>query len=444
MGTERPTGAERGFLERSAAELGTGLGKNRGTGANEEPQMNEVSKIEMLPVDSLKPYKRNARRHGDEDVAAIAESIREFGFNDPIGIWGKDNLIVEGHGRLMAAKELGMDKVPCIRLDHLTDKQRRAYALAHNRTAELSEWDKRLMKFEIADLPEIDFEAMGFEVEIAAPKTSEWFDREELEGDAHEEGNEEYNEFVDKFKAAKTTDDCYTPQLIYDAIADWAVKRYGLSKDSLVRPFYPGGDYQAENYPDGSVVLDNPPFSILAEIVDFYTERGQRFFLFAPGLATLNYINRKGVAALCTYAGITYENGASVTTSFITNLEPENVAALSVPDLYEIIDAANDEVQKALHNAQAKYEYPIELITAAQFGRLSKYGQALTVLRSEGVFVRALDAQKETGKGIYGGGLLLSTRAAAERAAAERAAATTFSLSDREKDIIKELDANEC
>ena len=73
--------------------------------------MNEVSKIVMLAVDELKPYERNARKHGEEDVAAIAKSIETFGFNDPIGVWGKDNLIVEGHGRLMAAKSLGMDKV---------------------------------------------------------------------------------------------------------------------------------------------------------------------------------------------------------------------------------------------------------------------------------------------------------------------------------------------
>ena len=129
--------------------------------------MNEVSKIVMLAVDSLKPYERNARKHGEEDVAAIAESIREFGFNDPIGIWGKDNLIVEGHGRLMAAKSLGMDKVPCIRLDHLTDEQRRAYALAHNRTAELSEWDKDLVSSELEELKDLgfDIDMTGFTVD---------------------------------------------------------------------------------------------------------------------------------------------------------------------------------------------------------------------------------------------------------------------------------------
>lgn len=123
--------------------------------------MNEVSKIVMLAVDELKPYERNARKHGEEDVAAIAKSIETFGFNDPIGVWGKDNLIVEGHGRLMAAKSLGMEKVPCIRLDHLSDEERRAYALAHNRTAELSQWDDELVDSELGDL-----KALGFDIDL--------------------------------------------------------------------------------------------------------------------------------------------------------------------------------------------------------------------------------------------------------------------------------------
>ena len=118
--------------------------------------------IEFLPVAELKQYKNNARKHGKTDVAAIAASIREFGFNDPIGIWG-DNVIVEGHGRLMAAIELGLDTVPCIRLDHLTDEQRRAYALAHNRTAELSEWDFDIQAAELADICDIDMSAFLFD-----------------------------------------------------------------------------------------------------------------------------------------------------------------------------------------------------------------------------------------------------------------------------------------
>jgi ParB-like chromosome segregation protein Spo0J len=95
-------------------------------------------KIEYLSVDELEPYEKNTRKHQKEDISQIVKSIKKFGFDDPIGIWSDHNVIVEGHGRLMAAKKLGMKEVPVIRLDHLTDEQRRQYGIMHNRTAELS------------------------------------------------------------------------------------------------------------------------------------------------------------------------------------------------------------------------------------------------------------------------------------------------------------------
>lgn len=125
----------------------------------------EELRIEYLPVDALKPYERNARKHAEADVEAIMRSIEEFGFDDPIGIWGKENLIVEGHGRLEAAKQLAMETVPVIRLDHLTDEQRRAYALAHNKTAELSGWDFGTLEEELKSL-ESDFNMADFGFDI--------------------------------------------------------------------------------------------------------------------------------------------------------------------------------------------------------------------------------------------------------------------------------------
>ena len=391
--------------------------------------------IEYLPVDQLTPYEHNARKHQDNDVAAIVSSIREFGFDDPIGVWGGHNVIVEGHGRLMAAKKLGMEKVPVIHLDHLTDEQRRAYALAHNRTAELSEWDEVVKGLELRGIGELDMAQFGF----FGPVQSSWFARDERDGTCREAGNEEYNAFLDKFEGKKTTDDCYTPENVYDAVADWVVQEYDVKRTRFVRPFYPGGDYKNERYKPDSVVVDNPPFSILAEIVDFYVGRGIQFFMFAPGLATLNYCNRNNVCAICTYARITYENGASVCTSFLTNLGDGSIVAMSAPDLYQAIDAANDVNEKALHVQMPKYEYPNEVLTAAKFGWLAKYGQAISVRRDESLFIRQLDAMKESGKGIYGNALLLSERAAAERAAAERAVATKWKLSDRELALVKSL-----
>ncbi len=123
-------------------------------------------KIEYLPIESFTPYGKNARKHENEDVAAIKSSIEQFGFLDPIGIWGPKNIIVEGHGRLLAATELGLKSLPAIRLDLLTDEQRKAYALAHNKTAELSTWIPDLVDSEVMDAIEagIDMTALGFDI----------------------------------------------------------------------------------------------------------------------------------------------------------------------------------------------------------------------------------------------------------------------------------------
>lgn len=119
-------------------------------------------KIEYVDIDTIEPYEKNARAHGKNDVKAIVQSIKEFGFNDPIGVW--HNSIVEGHGRLLAAKEIGMSQVPIIRLDELTDEQRRAYMLAHNKTAELSDWDYDVLASELKDIAEIDMSEFGFDL----------------------------------------------------------------------------------------------------------------------------------------------------------------------------------------------------------------------------------------------------------------------------------------
>lgn len=123
--------------------------------------MDEIS-IKYVEIEKLIPYQNNARKHSDKDVDAIMASIREFGFNDPIATW-KD-IIVEGHGRLIAAKRLGMDTVPVIRLDHMTDEQRKAYALAHNKTAELSGWDFDILAAELNDLADLDMSQFGFDM----------------------------------------------------------------------------------------------------------------------------------------------------------------------------------------------------------------------------------------------------------------------------------------
>lgn len=119
-------------------------------------------KCVYLAPSELRRYERNARAHGDEDISAIKESIKSFGFNDPVGIWGENNIIVEGHGRVTAALQLGLEKIPCIRLDWMTDEQRRAYALAHNKTAELSGWDFETLDEELESINQYDMSLFGF------------------------------------------------------------------------------------------------------------------------------------------------------------------------------------------------------------------------------------------------------------------------------------------
>ena len=142
---------------------------------------------EVIKIDDLTPYERNARHHEPVDIDAIAKSIEAFGFNDPVGVWGPKNVIVEGHGRVMAAKQLGMTEVPCIRLDDLTDEQRRAYGLAHNKTAELSTWDAELLPLEVQDLPMYDMTQFGFN---DAPAAGSDKDPEVVDDDFDEEADE--------------------------------------------------------------------------------------------------------------------------------------------------------------------------------------------------------------------------------------------------------------
>lgn len=118
-------------------------------------------KVDYIPIEQLKPYEKNAKIHTPEQIEQIKKSIQEFGMNDPIGIWGEDNLIVEGHGRLQACKELGMKEVPVIRLDDLTDKQRRAYTLVHNQTTMNTGFNMVILDEELDNI-DIDMSELGF------------------------------------------------------------------------------------------------------------------------------------------------------------------------------------------------------------------------------------------------------------------------------------------
>ena len=116
-------------------------------------------KVEYVDISTIKPYKRNAKTHPKEQIEQIKKSIQEFGNCDPIGVWHDE--IVEGHGRYLALKELGESKIPIIRLDSLTDEQRRAYGLVHNQLTMNSPWDLPALDLELADL-DLDMGEFGF------------------------------------------------------------------------------------------------------------------------------------------------------------------------------------------------------------------------------------------------------------------------------------------
>ena len=148
---------------------------------------------------------------------------------------------------------------------------------------------------------------------------------------------ETYEEFVAKFKknAPKTTDDCYTPQPVYEVVKEYALKLAGLTEETCtpVRPFYPGGDYRNYDYPADAYVIDNPPFSILSEIRQFYLERGIKYFLFAPHKTIFNNMNPCKDTRIPVDVNIRYDNGATVATGFVTNVTDADILIMTAPEL---------------------------------------------------------------------------------------------------------------
>lgn len=243
---------------------------------------------------------------------------------------------------------------------------------------------------------------------------------------------ETYEEFVNKFKPKKTTDDCYTPPEIYSAIKDWAVEKYGLQGRKILRPFWPGGDYESEIYESDSVVIDNPPFSILSKIVRFYMERGIPFFLFAPTLTLFNVASGE-CNYVVTSVDIIYENGAAVDTSFVTNMGDFKI--ISCPALTRKLEGIQQGAKKAL---LPKYEYPKNVISGALLQSVANYSE-IEIKSCE--FIRKLDKQKN--KGVFGGAFLISDKDAEKilqaRKQKDEARKQIWELSDRERAIINNL-----
>ena len=412
--------------------------------------MDEIKtrQIVMVELKKLKLNTKNPRKN-DEAVDTIAKSIEKYGFNVPL-FCDTSLTVYCGNTRLKAARKLKMKAVPCIIADDLTPEEIREYALVDNKSAELAGWDNELLQDELSELDLTDF---GFEDwmtvgDITQQDNDEEYERkkqefaERMKAGELSEDSEEYQEFLAKFEAKKTTDDCYTPPLVYEAVADYVAEQYGIDKGNFVRPFVPKGDYQAEKYKPTDIVVDNPPFSIMSEILKFYHDNGIKFFLFAPHLTIFSGATKNCASCIICGVPVTYENGACVSTSFVTNLE--DCAFRSSPKLYKAIKQANDENLKQMHVELPKYSYPLYVISSAMLSGFSKYGIEFKVDKDECAFIRQLDSQKETKSAIYGSGYLISEdkkaeREKAEREKAEREKATVWTLSKREIDIIKSL-----
>lgn len=262
--------------------------------------------------------------------------------------------------------------------------------------------------------------------------------------------NETYEEFVEKFKPKKTTDDCYTPDNIYEAIKEWCINEYHLKGMNIVRPFYPGGDYQSYDYHVNDVVIDNPPFSISSKIISFYLDKNIKFFLFCDGktIYSKKYTEEqyRKITFIPLNSCITYKNEANVTTSFITNMD--NCLIRTAPKLYRAILFENSKNENKNKKKLPKYIYPNNLLRSHSLNDLNQNNIDFKVDFSEVHYLRALDMQKKIKKTIYGSGFFISDKKLKEKQEIENKLLKEnkikkpimWELSEREKEIIRNLD----
>ena len=374
---------------------------------------------------------KNPREWTAEDVEKTRRSIVE----DQDFLEDRPPLIVEHNGkyvafagnlRLAALKKTTIKSTPAVLYTPETDDDRETIKRrAMKDNGSFGKWDYDTLANEWDDLPLTDWGVRAWETEAMNLSTKD------------KQGDENYQDFLDKFETPLTTDDCYTPPAVYDAVLNFVGTITNLNGKKVERPFVPGGDYERYPYTDRSVVIDNPPFSLMSKILRFYSERQIPFFLFAPAL-TLFSAADCDLTYIVSDSDIEYENGAKVRTGFITNLIPD-LRIWCCPQLRDaIIDAQPDE-----DKSKQGFVYPDNIVTSAILGKITKRSIELKIRKRSCEYLRDSDSANEQGRALYGGGFIMSDRAAAERAAAERAAATRLNLSPREKDIIARLNAQE-
>lgn len=396
-----------------------------------------AEKLKQAKVSDLTFDDKNFNKHTEYGMSLIEKSLRNNGAGRSILI-DKNNRIIAGNGVVETASQIGLEDVQIVESDgtkiiavkrtdiDLDSKQGREMALADNATGAADlQWDAEELQ---KAMDEFAITPQDWGV-FSNNDGSAFFD-----GERNGERNDEYNEFEDKFKPKLTTDDCYTPTEVYDEVVKYVRNIVGDTPE-FVRPFYPNGNYQTFNYPKDCVVVDNPPFSIYAEIVRWYLAHDIKFFLFAP--ANTQIVANAEVTYVVMGTSFVYENGAVVGSAFTTNILGD-MAFTTAPDLCESIERVNGKEPANL----PIYGYE-NAITPALIRKIARI--EFSAKRNEVAEISNLDALKEKGKSLFGRGWLLSDRKEAERKEKERKEKERkenyLHLSEREKEIIKRLNA---
>lgn len=218
-----------------------------------------------------------------------------------------------------------------------------------------------------------------------------------MKGKSTSEIRNDYQGFLERHAVKMTTDECETPEWVYETVADWVVEEYRLEGRTIVRPFWPGGDYQRVHYPEGCVVIDNPPFSILAQICAWFSARGIDFFLFAPHLTLFSV---RSARAVVVGSNIEYANGAKVRTSFLTSLGAARVR--NAPELWRRLRGAGP-----VKDRRPVLVWPRELVKSTTLDPLTRDGIDFAVGDEECEPVVFVGGRK-----TFGGGFLVGRQTA--------------------------------
>lgn len=391
-----------------------------------------TGQIEGLPA--------NPREWTRDDVARIAASIDEtpelFEMR-PLLVYkvGEEFVVLGGNLRLEGAKRLRLKSCPAFIIPEDTSSEKLMEIVIKD-NGSFGAWDLSLLSKEWGECPLSDWGVVA-----------NWDKDKKPAGEAPpDKDSAEYLEWLKKFENKKTTDDCFTPVEVYDALIGW-LKKEGKIREGqkVVRPFYPGGDYTAEEYPAGCVVVDNPPFSIMKDIVAFYDKKRIPFFLFFDSRTLFGkaYVNNERICLLPICASVKYENGAVVNTSFMSSLFP----GLRI--------YAPGELRKIIEDSQVKPDEKVQLDFDPHVRRFSSFGTAVRY----GETIKIKNIRPFDNEHLYGGGILIGDDDVAkldevmertrekieeerERLAEERNGQKgTYPLSEKDRQKIAELNA---